>query len=254
MSILKTFLYGVWRTFLLAFPSELLDHLLKGKRGLIYLMYHSVDDLYSKEYGFSVDRKSFELHLSYLFDRNLIINFTDSLRYLSGKDSPESLKVVITFDDGYIDNYLYAYPILKRYQCEAIFFITTEFIASYKSSFMNWEHVREMSSAGMSFGSHTIRHFDLRVLNQKDVIEEIKKSKSDIEANLEKNIYAFSYPFGSDSDWAYEVAKETYTFAFIDRSLKGVQRDQARIPRMNVGSEHNSLKRFKVDLLLAKVV
>jgi len=72
----------------------------------------------------------------------------------------------ITFDDGYEDNFQYALPILKKYNCSATFFICTGFVTKEIDITKNWkcyrglkplsiEQIKEMKKSGMDFGCHT---------------------------------------------------------------------------------------------------
>jgi peptidoglycan/xylan/chitin deacetylase (PgdA/CDA1 family) len=77
-----------------------------------------------------------------------------------GKPLPEK-PIVLIFDDGYRDNYLNAFPIMKEEGFVGTFFVITNLIEEYHENDMTWEQLREMQAAGMEIGSHTKSHAEL---------------------------------------------------------------------------------------------
>lgn len=108
---------------------ELLHYLITSKAKLaIILRYHSIadfnkDNVYASQ-DITVRVKDFDKQIRYLSKRYKIIPLEELVLCIkNGKDIPQN-SLVITFDDGYRDNYLNAYPILKKYGAHATFFIT----------------------------------------------------------------------------------------------------------------------------------
>jgi peptidoglycan/xylan/chitin deacetylase (PgdA/CDA1 family) len=129
-------------------------------------MYHYVSeppadaDIYRRD--LSVTPSQFEEHLRYLLENGYHPVTLDDLLYAlaQGKALPEK-PVIITFDDGYEDNYAGAFPILDRYGIAAHFFIITDFVNQARAGYMTWAQIEEMSAAGQRFGSHSRDHPDL---------------------------------------------------------------------------------------------
>lgn len=117
-------------------------------------------------------------------------NFQDD-RNIDMPDKP----LLITFDDGYLDNYENAYPILKRYGMIATFFIITDLL--WTPGRLNPERVVEMAQGGMSFGSHTVTHRALGELAWDDIKTELVNSKAVLESVLGRTVNALAYPRGS---------------------------------------------------------
>ena len=69
--------------------------------------------------------------------------------------------VILTFDDGYLDNYTNAFPLLKAHGMTATFFVITDFLDEKRPEYMSWEMAREMLAAGMSIESHGRNHANL---------------------------------------------------------------------------------------------
>jgi len=107
--------------------------------------------------------------------------------------------VVITFDDGYQDFYTEAFPVLQNYGYTATVFLPTGFIDNRNNlkgkTHLKWNEILELANNGISFGSHTVTHPQLKFLKKEDIQFEIRQSKKVIENNLEKPVESFSYPF-----------------------------------------------------------
>src|SRR5262245_10488047 len=83
--------------------------------------------------------------------------------------------VAITFDDGYVDNYLHAFPVLQEFGFKATFFVIVNKIDS--PEFMNWSQLREMQGCGMSIQSNTLNHAALPTLPLEHVYEQIFEAR-----------------------------------------------------------------------------
>ncbi|MFC1964603.1 polysaccharide deacetylase family protein [Chloroflexota bacterium] len=128
--------------------------------------------------------------------------------------------IIITFDDGYRDNYLNAFTILEKHNFKGTFFVATDYISSNRV--FNWlrlgdeslahsreneeywlplrrEEIREMGNQGACFGSHTKSHCHLNEVEQGKAMEELTGSKEYLEEVLAKPVSCFCYPFGEFS-------------------------------------------------------
>ncbi|MBZ0165167.1 MAG: polysaccharide deacetylase family protein, partial [Candidatus Omnitrophica bacterium] len=118
---------------------------------------------------------------------------------IKSKNEPLSRKtVVLTFDDGYADNYTNAFPLLKKYNFPATFFISTEKVGL--PGYVTWDQLREMAAAGISIGSHAVRHEYLPDLSRQRIIEEVRESRRILEQQLGMPVLNFSYPVGGFND------------------------------------------------------
>jgi peptidoglycan/xylan/chitin deacetylase (PgdA/CDA1 family) len=137
-------------------------------------------------------------------------------------------RVVITFDDGYEDVYLNAFPILQKYDFTAFIFIITGFVGKpnnwdfnlgrKRKRHLSWNQIKEMSEFGFGFGSHTVNHPDLTRIDPNWVEYELKKSKEVLEDKLGKEMIFLSYPFGIYNRFVQEEAerlgyKRAYTLS-----------------------------------------
>lgn len=112
-------------------------------------------------------------------------------------------KISITFDDGYLDNYLHAFPILQEYGFSATIFLVTDYVgkiniwdASRSVPLMGWSQVKEMADYGFSFQSHTRTHTNLLSLNDGSVMGELRGSRERLADILGVSVSQVAYPYG----------------------------------------------------------
>jgi peptidoglycan/xylan/chitin deacetylase (PgdA/CDA1 family) len=115
--------------------------------------------------------------------------------------------LVITFDDGYLDNYVSAVPILEEFGLPACFYVSTAFPDSqhvpwwdkelpFRPQWMSWRHLSEMADRGFEIGAHTDTHVDLGQIDVATAKSEIELSKHKLEQHLGREVPLFSYPYG----------------------------------------------------------
>ena len=121
--------------------------------------------------------------------------------------------VVITFDDGYKDNFKEAYPVLKKYGFPATIFVTVGNIG--KSGYLDYGQIKAMLKDNISFGSHTIGHPYLPDLKREDLEYQIIQSKKILEDNLKENIDFIAYPIGGFTSEIQDIVRQAgYKAAF----------------------------------------
>lgn len=165
------------------------------------LMYHyvSVPPAGADKYrlDLSVTPEAFEAQMDYLVDAGYhAVRLSDLARYLVyGTALPEK-PIVLTFDDGYEDNYVNALPVLESHHYVGTFFVITDAVEENRSGYMTWPQLKEMVRAGMEVGSHTLDHIELRGKSRAIQNRQITRSKQILEAQLSMPVTAFSYPAG----------------------------------------------------------
>lgn len=182
------------------------------------LMYHSIADQPGND--LMVSPQNFAAQIAYLKKAGYqTINFQDLQDWQAGKPIPRK-PILLTFDDGYLDNYTEAYPVLKEHGFQATFFISTNYIADGRH--ITWEQIAEMSKSGLiEFASHTKSHADLAVISPEQLTAELTESKQIIETKIGKPVIAFSYPAGSYNNAVVDAtAKAGYQFAVTTKPGK----------------------------------
>lgn len=196
------------------------------------IMYHRVINNAENEgvYGTYIYEDMFKKHLQYLKDKNYtVITFKD-LDKIGWRNRFEKGKkyIILTFDDGYKDNYDLAFPILKEFNFKATIFLMGK--SAYnewdvkaggerKFSLMSVEMIKEMQDYGIEFGAHTFNHPKINTLSNEEIEHQIVDVKKPLEEKIGKEIITFAYPYGILNDYAKEMAKKAgYTFALATDS------------------------------------
>ena len=158
------------------------------------LMYHSISDR-DPSNTLLVSPSEFENEMAWLHDNGFTSLSLDELYYSLTTGNVPAKPVVITFDDGYDDNYINAYPILKKYGLIGNFFVITDYIGT-KSGFMNIDMLKEMYSNGMIIESHTSNHQELKGISDDIKISSIKNAQNFLKENLNIDSKFICYPVG----------------------------------------------------------
>ena len=161
---------------------------------VIVLNYHKVDHM---NHSLSVQPPDFEQQMAFLKDNgyHTITSHEMYMAFTDGAPLPSN-PVLITFDDGYADNYTYAYPILKKYGMKAAIFVITSLMG--KPGYLTWGQAAEMEASGVvSIESHTVNHGSLTELTDEQVRYELTEAKHDIEQRLGKEVEFLAYPTGA---------------------------------------------------------
>jgi len=191
----------------------LIKYLIPFRKGVSILMYHSIarNDVF-----FTVRPEVFAKQMEYLKTRKYqVISLADLVEILETGKSLPSKTVVLTFDDGFKDNYDNAYPILKKYNFPATIFLATgligQEIGNSQNIFLpalNWLQIQEMyRSRLIDFQPHTVSHQRLDKVDFKKADEEIVESKKIIKERLNKKCYFFAYPRGCYNQQIIEILK-----------------------------------------------
>ncbi|MCD7971384.1 MAG: polysaccharide deacetylase family protein [Candidatus Azobacteroides sp.] len=171
----------------------------KLKRGLCILMYHHIGNKYDeKSGGFFVLSNMFEKQLDLLVREGFYpISLSEVEDCFINKKKIPSRSVLLTFDDGYANNYEFAYPLAKKKNIPIAIFVNTGEI-SQKPEMLTWEQIKEMQKSGVvDISSHGMFHKRLRRLSDEEALYELTESKSMIEKETGKVVQSFCYPFGA---------------------------------------------------------
>ena len=212
------------------------------------LLYHEVTDFPERTKKIrkmspadSLLTKQFEGQMAFLSDRpNTKVVTVDDM-FAQAQDSAQ--KVVLTFDDGLIGNYLFAFKILEKYGYQATFFVTVNNIS--RNRYMSWDQLGALHKNGHSIQSHTMTHPMLGECDESQMTYELETSKKVIEDRIGAPVKYLSLPFGSSNESVIAIAKQLgYQGIFTSLSNIGKRKNElCQFGRIHVKDTY-PLKKF----------
>lgn len=208
------------------------------------VMLHQVTP-YADASGMNMPPAKFEQLLQYLVKKKAKFCFVSEL----DQYQDQSNVFALSFDDGFLDNYQYAYPLLKKYKAKATIYLATQIKGIEK---LSHEQIQEMANSGLiEFGAHTQHHVNLLKLTDEEAFAEMQASKQDVEELVGK-CPSFAYPFGRFNKKHQQMAKEL-GFKNAVSTRKKVEAytsdNQFNIPRI---STHGAMNALQMRIALAK--
>ncbi len=206
------------------------------------LMYHRIGYPDSNP-GLFVSPEVFERQMEFLKIHNYHVV---SLAYLisivkSGQPVPMNT-VVITFDDGYLDNFVNAFPVLKKMDFPATIFMITDNIG--KEGWLTEEDLRVLQESSVVIGAHTQSHAFLPPLIRGQMESEIGGSKSRLEAILGRPVTLFSYPAGGVSEEVEQVVRDAGFDGAVTTNYRVRSLDPYALRRVKISDAHGNLFNF----------
>ncbi len=234
----------------------LYQKVLLGKPASI-LMYHSVS---RSEHFFTVTPEDFAEQMKYLHDQNYsVVSFRDLLFLVTHKKPIPQKTVVLTFDDGYADNYTEVFPIIKKYNFPITIFLTTGFVGQSRvlrtgesMPILSLAQIHEMYESGLvSFEAHGHTHHKLVHLDVAAMTEEITDSKKYIEETLGWPTSVYAYTAGRYDEKVLSVIAPIFPYVVsVHAGFCGVRdfvTHPLTLPRQSVDST-TSLSQFTLKI------
>jgi peptidoglycan/xylan/chitin deacetylase (PgdA/CDA1 family) len=262
----------------------------------------------------------FEQQMQFLKECYQVFPLTELVECSQRGDVPDRA-VAITFDDGYSDNYEFAFPILKKYQLPATVFVATgvietgerlwhdrifdafrfataqrarqesaedryrelqsalararhlygenqrewvhdvedrlepRFPSGYTHQMLSWEQIREMNSAGIEFGSHTVNHPILSRLPHHELMKELQESKEQLEGYLDTPVVSFAYPNGKPLDYndGVKAALKECGYSYAVTTSRGFNRPYEDPFELKRGQPwHKDIELFRMRFFLQR--
>lgn len=203
------------------------------KEGIPVLMFHSISTIPGNSLGVPV--KQFIEEIEWLHHQNYhSLSLEEFYQALVNKASIPENPILLTFDDGYLDNYSAAWPILRQYGYTATFFIITN---SVGPGMMNWDQLNDLTSQRNSIGGHTVHHYDLTTLSTKQQKDELFLSKKELENHLGISVQALCFPSGRYNKTTLELMPTLgYRLGFTTKTGK-----------VHLGDDLLTLKRLRIS-------
>jgi len=225
----------------------------RSKYVLPVLMYHSINPDTQNTSLLVVTPENFRRQMRFLKEHHYqVISLEEAADYIKNKKRPLARTVAITFDDGFKDNYTYAFPILKEYNFPATIFIVVNEVGLTSENRLTWDEIKVMQDSGLiTFGSHTISHPNLEGVTVQEAIKnEIQGSKKILEEKLARKVEAFAYPAGRFTKLARQAAIDAgYKLAVVTNPGKGIpDNDPFLIKRLRISKNCNNLPTFFIEV------
>jgi len=214
----------------------------------VILNYHSIHP----SHAYSTSPADFLEQMQYVKTNFTVMSLSELYEMRSRKARLPARAAVITFDDGFKDNYEYAYPILKELGLSATIFLTTGFVngdiditkkwEDYCGlGHLDWHQVKEMSENGIYFGAHTHSHPVLTGIALSEAEWEIVQSKQILEEKLGESPKHFAYPFGQQNTYNSSIIEilKKHGFELACSTNWGTRNDDTDIfalPRVRIDS------------------
>lgn len=226
-------------------PAEPVQVTPTGNQSLYILMYHSVLPDGSPSGEWSVNLSKFRRDMQWLTDHGYTTVLPSELA--EGMPLPKKA-VLITFDDGYADNYRLAFPVLLEYGHKAVISVVTSYIGGADAQFLTWQMCQRMAGSGLvEFGSHTHDlHINPGICRlkgetkqeyQERVFADLLNSSSLLEEKLGQKPLFFAYPHGISDPWAREFIEEEYEITVItDSGVNNISSGLYELLRYNVNN------------------
>lgn len=176
------------------------------------LLYHHVQPTaMAKEFGqiaLNVDNEIFDQQMGYLSSHGFVtVTAKQLVDGLKSHTSLSNKSIVITFDDGYKNDYDYVYPILQKYHLVGNFMIATGLIGG--GQYLSWTQVEEMAQSGIIyFTDHTWSHYAINNGSQDKIKFEIETARAQLEEHTRQSVNIFTYPYGAFNNKAINILRE----------------------------------------------
>ena len=223
--------------------------------GFPILEYHMVtENPHPDAKPYVVPPEDFAEQLDYLVEEGYTtITPQDYARARKGKQQLPEKPIILSFDDGYEDNWRVVLPMLEERGMKAVFYMVTNSIG--KPGYLTWDNLFDMERRGMEIGSHTANHLPLTTLSPEKQREELRLSKLMLEWKGMKTIYSFSYPNGSyNAGVVTMLAEEEYLTAVTgEAGLNTLETNPYLLRRVNIPPPHFGLTEFRLRLMKADI-
>lgn len=232
------------------------------------IAFHRVNDRLPGN-GMTCGLKKFKQFCRFFSNEFHVVPLDALVKRLKQREGVDHM-LAITFDDGYIDNYEEAAPILKQFDLPATFFVTTGFIETnivtwwdeaegVKEPWMTWRHLSDLHHAGFEIGAHTRTHVDLGKIMGEAAWKEIAGSRQDLEDKLGIKASSFAYPYGRPGQLteANRALVRQAGFESCCSSYGGINdgmTDVYALLRIPIGSWHTSPYEFAYEVLTGKTL
>lgn len=224
--------------------------------GFPILEYHQVTDgeLDPEFEVYNVPPAAFAAQMDYLVSEGYTtITLKDFMYAVRGYRELPAKPIVLTFDDGYADNYREMLPILEARGMRAVVYVITNELG--KAGYLTFEELKDMQSRGIEIGSHTSDHIPLTELDETFRRRQVRESKIYLEWSGLEPISSLSYPNGAfNEDIEKLLREENYLTAVTgEAGLNTLETNPYELYRVHIRKPRFGLTEFKLRLWKAEL-
>jgi peptidoglycan/xylan/chitin deacetylase (PgdA/CDA1 family) len=238
------------------------------RNAAVVVMLHRVRETDGSD-GLTIDVATFRRYCQFFRDYFQVLPLADVVGGLERRALPDRA-LAITFDDGYLDNFENAAPVLHDLGLPATFFVVTQWIETevvpwwdaargFRFPWMTWHHVRTLSRLGFEIGAHTRTHVDLGTVGAAVADEEIRGARAELQDRLGTAVESFAYPYGGRRHVTAEARSAVKAAGFRCccsgfGGVNGVNADPFDLLRVPVSPRYDSPDQFGFDVALGRSV
>lgn len=218
-----------------------------AETGAVVFMYHRFGE--TKYPSTNITLKQFEAHIRELTSGPYrVLPLPEIIKALRRGSPLPDRTVGLSIDDAFLSVYTEAWPRLKKSGLPFTLFVATGVVDQKVRGYMNWDQIREMASAGVTIGGHTVSHLHMPDANQSKIQEEIEYSNNRFKKELGQGPEIFAFPYGESSLAVQEGVKENgFLAAFGQHSgAFGGRGNFFDLPRFAMNENYANLARFKL--------
>lgn len=226
---------------------------LKNQYVVPIIMYHYFQPKASADDKLCVSPETFDKQMRFLKEHQYnVITLEEVGKLVAQKKKIPPKTIAITMDDGYKSNYIYAFPVLKKYNLPATIFLIYDEIDRPQNDRLNWDEINEMKASGLiTFGSHTLGPEPLiNIKSDEELKRQIFDSKKFLESKLGYTVNTFSYPEGFFTDKIKKIVMDAgYSLAVTTLpSGRSPSDDIFALKRLRISSNSDNLFVFRVEI------
>ena len=187
----------------------------------------------------SVTPDKFDAQLGYLQSQGYTPVSLDTMYGIFNHQIASPAKpIVLTFDDGYVDFYYNAFPILRKYNFHAVSFIPTGLMGT--AYYMNWDQIKQIQGSGLvTFEDHSINHVNLSALGFEEAYKQILDSKNVLQSHTGYPVNFVAYPFGLSNNTVYAAAQKAGMQGGLGTWLGKASIGSINMPRIRITGQMN---------------
>lgn len=240
-----------------------LDAFLLGNRAVV-VAFHRVQDTTAAS-SLTISTSMFERYCRFFRDHFNVVSLRDVVDRLE-RGQGFNRHLAITFDDGYLDNFENAAPLLEKLSLPATFFVVTQWMGSevvpwwdseegVRCPWMTWDQVRSLQRRGFDIGAHTRTHVDLGNVTEAIAAEEIVGSCVELEEQLCSPVDLFAYPYGRKENLAERSRALVKAAGFrcccsCFGGLNPAERDPFELTRVPISTWFTTPHQFGLEIAL----